>query len=160
MAARKLAAVGADIGVAAYHRNPETLGSRAEPFEHRGGLVLAIRPHSVDHGERATAHRRYVGDVDHHPAPAGEPRVTGHELIHEALDGEQKVAVAVRDRRAVVAHRHGAGAIEAEARGGEADIGLGLQAVAGAERVGKRAQHHAAFRDMAWKPVSGLAKGG
>ena len=88
----------------------------AQAGQHRRRVGLARRPNGIDHRDRPSAHGGDVGDVDHDAAPAREPRIAGHELVHEAFNGEQQVTVAVRDRRTVVADRNGRAGRHAEPR--------------------------------------------
>ena len=136
---RKLAAVGAHIGVAADDRDGERFRGGAKAGEDRRGLFAAIRPDRIDDGDRPAAHRGDIRDVDHHPAPAGKPWVGGDEFVDEAFDGEEQVAVAIRDRRAVVADRNRRRRREAELLGDRPDVGLRGKATRVAQRLRERA---------------------
>ena len=120
----------------------------AQAIENGARLPLAVGPDRVDHGERPAAHRRDVGEIDHHAAPAGEPGIGGDESVEETLDGEQQMAVGVGNRRAIVADAHGR-AGEAEPLGDEADVGLRRDAGAFPQRLRQRSEfgvvHQAAF---------------
>ena len=124
---------------------------------------FALGPDRVDDRERPAAHRRDIGEVDHHAAPSGEPGIGGDKGVDKALDGEQQMAVAVGNRGAIVADRN-CGAAQSEAFGDDADIGLGGEAGAVAqprapalERGGVHLRPPSA---SATKPISGARQGG
>jgi len=99
------------------------------------------------------------------PAPSGKPRIAGDELVHEAFDGEQQEAVAIRDCRAVVAKRDGGRARQPKPLRDRRDVALRTKAAAGAQARGKlaerdAAEHQAAFFGNDRNPVSGSANGG
>ena len=69
---------------------PNARDASRMPAQHRRGIAFARGPDRIDHRDRPSAHGGDVGDIDHDAAPAGEPRIAGHELVHEAFDGEQQ----------------------------------------------------------------------
>ena len=89
--------IGDAVGLAPRRCRPSRIGAAAG---------LAVGPDRIDDRDRPAAHRGDVGEVDHHAAPAGEPGVGGDEFVDEAFDGEQQIAVAVRNRGAIVADRN------------------------------------------------------
>ena len=105
----------------------------------------ARAPQGVDHGDRAAAHRGDVAEVDHYPAPAGKARVVRDEGVEEPLDGKQQVAVAVGNRRAIVAVRHSA---DLEPPDDGRDVGLVREATAGTDRLGQSGEIEAHVRKI------------
>ena len=132
----KLALLVAQIRVPADDRHAKNLGGGAQPGQHRRGRV-PIGPHRIHHGHRSAAHRRHIGEIDHHAAPAGKPGIGGDEFVHEPFDGEEQIAVAIRYRGAIIPHRHGTGAGYAEPRGDLANVAFGGQARARPQRSGQ-----------------------
>ena len=125
--------------MAADDRNGERFCRGAKAGEDRRGLFAAFRPDRIDDRDRPAAHRGDIRDIDHRPAPAGEPWVGGDEFVDEAFDREEQIAVAVRDRRTVVADRDRRRRREAELLGDRPDVGLRGKATRVAQRLRERA---------------------
>ena len=147
--------------MAAHDRHAEHLGSGAHALQHRHGIGLAIGPYRIHDGNRTSPHGRDIGEIDHYPAPTGKPGVGGDKLVHEAFNGKQQVAVAIRYGRAIIAHRNGLLG-QPQSPGDGPDILLGRDIAALAEAVGKGGQgfHQAALLGSATRPTSGVAMGG
>src|SRR5207237_6228276 len=96
-----------------------------------------IGPDRIDDGDRPSAHRGNVGDVDHGAAPARKPRIAGDEFVHETFDGEQQIAVAVRYRGAVVADRDRVVTRQTERLSHRRDVALGGDTAGVAEPLGE-----------------------
>ena len=122
---REAAARRARVGVAADDRNAVARRRLLQALEHGPGGRVVRGPERVDHRGRAAAHGRDIAEVDHHAAIAGEPGLGRHEGVDEAFDREKRVAVAVRDRGAVVADRNRR-RFEAERRDRTRDIALAV----------------------------------
>ena len=125
------------VGVTADDRNAIGAGCGPQAVENRLRPLFPLGPDDVDDGKRAPSHRRDVAQIDHHAAPAGEPGIGVDECADEAFGGEEKVPVAIRDRRAIVADRDGA-LCESEARGDDANVGLGGERRTGLQPLRKR----------------------
>lgn len=158
---RQLALRGTDIGVPADDRHAEGFGGRPHTLKDWRCVDFAIRPDRIHHGDRPPTHGRDVGEVHHHPAPSGKPGIGGNELVHEPLDGQQQISVAIRDGRTIVSDGN---LLTGQAKPAcdRADVLLGGNAAALAQASGDGVDilHHAAFLGSAINPTSGVANGG
>ncbi len=132
--------------------------------QHGGGTCFAVRPDGIDHRDRPAAHCGDIGNIHHHAAPAGKPRLGRDEFVHEAFDGEKQIAVAVRQGCAVVSHRNVA-AGKAKGAADRADIGFRSNAGRCCKSCRKGGYvdcrpGHAALLGSATKPASGVEQGG
>ncbi len=76
--------------------------------QHWLGVARAGRPQRIDDGRRAppmAAMSEMFTIAPHQPANA---RIARDELVHEAFDGKQQVAVTIGNSGAVVPYRNGA----------------------------------------------------
>ncbi len=161
---REVAGGRAGVGVAADHRDAVERGGVGQAGQDRVCGPGLPGPEGVDDGERAPAHGGDVAQVDHDPAIAREVRIVGHEAVEEALDGQQQVPVAVGDRRAIVADRHGrVPAPEPEPPHHRVDVALVADPAGLADLAGQRPDvdpgGHAALRKVR-RPCSGSCIGG
>ncbi len=118
--------------------NPIGFRGCEHPLEDRGGSLGAVGPDGIDDRGRPAAHGGDVRQVDHDRAPAGEPRIGGHEFVDEAFDGKEEIAVAVRDRRAIVADRTSSRRRAGEGLRRERDVALRGEAAAFAQSAPRR----------------------
>src|SRR4029077_4875220 len=146
-------------------RNAECAGSVFQAPDNRRCAVPTVGPERIDDGERPPAHSGDIRDVDHYAAPAGKPRIARAEFVHKTFDCKERITVAVRDGRTIVAdgHRLVCGYFQATRHG--CDISLGCQALAVAKPLRKpldRVRHlfQPAIFGRDKKPISGVAKGG
>jgi hypothetical protein len=102
----ELRPIGAIIAMSAHDRHAITTRCRLQSLENLRARFRPSAPQRIDDRQRPSAHGVDVADVDHHAAIAGEPRRSADEILDEALDREQQIAVAIRDGGAIITDRH------------------------------------------------------
>ena len=133
--------------------------ARRQALQDRACRLAVPAPQGIDHGDRPSAHGGNVGNIDHDPAIAGEPGFAGDEFIEEALDGEEKVTIAVRNGGAIVADRNRRRPAKAEGFHHGIDIALMAKALGLGQAAGEILDRHQRPRPISTaKPFSPIGE--